>query len=71
MEPPKMEDASCNQQRRETPDERSPPRYKYSLRLATMAAAEKQPKATAQPTKAPITMLQYKECKHQKHIVNI
>lgn len=58
MEPPKMEDAKCNQKRRETPDERRPPRNKYSLRLANMAAAEKQPKTTAQPTKAPSTMLQ-------------
>lgn len=55
-----MEEAKCNQNRMERPDERRPPRYKYSLRLATMAAAEKQPNATAHPTKAPITMLQYK-----------
>lgn len=68
MEAPKMEDAKCNQKRRETPDERRPPRYKYSLRLANMAAAEKQPKTRAQPTKAPSTMLQWKKIIHQKSL---
>lgn len=57
-EPLKIEDANCSQNSIERPEERRPPRYKYSLRLATMAAAEKQPKANAQPTKAPTTMLQ-------------
>lgn len=68
MAPPKMEDAKCNHMRRETPDERRPPRYKYSLRLANMAAAEKQPKTTPQPTKAPSTMLQQKKIMYQKSL---
>lgn len=57
MEPPKIADAKCNQKSMASPDESRPPRYKNSLRLATIAAAEKQPKATPQPTKAPTRML--------------
>lgn len=58
MEPPKIEAAKCSHKRMERPEESRPPRYKNSRRLAIMAAAEKQPKATAQPTKALTTMLQ-------------
>nr|GMC80921.1 40S ribosomal protein S14 [Ipomoea batatas]GMC80922.1 40S ribosomal protein S14 [Ipomoea batatas]GMC85253.1 40S ribosomal protein S14 [Ipomoea batatas] len=61
IEPPKMEDANCNQNSRERPDESRPPRYRYSLRLATMAAAEKQPNTKAQPTNAPTRMLKQEE----------
>lgn len=60
MEPPKIEDANCNQSRMDRPEESRPPRYKYSLRLATIAAPEKQPKAREQPTKALTKMLQMK-----------
>ncbi|GER50594.1 transmembrane protein 252 [Striga asiatica] len=58
IEPPKIEDAKCNHRRMERPEESRPPRYRNSLRLATMAAAEKEAKAKAQPTKAPTRMLQ-------------
>lgn len=49
---PKMEVANCSQRRMERPDESRPPRYRYSLRLAMMAAPEKHPKAIAVPTNA-------------------
>ena len=48
---PKIEAANCSQRRMERPDESRPPRYRYSLRLAMMAAPEKHPKAIAVPTK--------------------
>ena len=48
---PKIEVANCSQRRIERPDESRPPRYRYSLRLAMMAAPEKHPKAIAVPTK--------------------
>ena len=49
---PKIEVANCSQRRIERPDESRPPRYRYSLRLAMMAAPEKHPKAIAVPTNA-------------------
>lgn len=49
---PKIEVANCSQRRMERPDESRPPRYRYSLRLAMMAAPEKHPKAIAVPTNA-------------------
>lgn len=58
VDPPNNEEAKCNQKRMERPEERTPPKYRYSLRLANIAAAEKQPKATAVPTKALTRMLQ-------------
>lgn len=45
-----MEDAKCNQRRMDNPEETKPPRYRYSLRLATKAAPEKHPKAKAVAT---------------------
>ena len=47
-----MEAANCSQRRMERAEESKPPRYRYSLRLAIMAAAEKHPKAIAVPTNA-------------------
>lgn len=51
-EPPKIEDAKCSHNRMLRPEESRPPRYRYSLRLANMAANEKQLNASAVPTKA-------------------
>jgi hypothetical protein len=45
-----MEEAKCNHIRMDNPEETKPPRYKYSLRLATKAAPEKHPKAKAVAT---------------------
>lgn len=50
--PPKMEEAKCTHIRRDNPEESKPPRYRYSLRLATKAAPEKQAKAKEVPTHA-------------------
>lgn len=60
-EPPKKYDAILNQHMMERPEDSKPPRYRYSLRLANMAAAEKQAKASAVPTNAPTRMLQYQK----------
>ena len=51
-EPPKREEAKFNQKRMERPEDRTAPKYRYSLRLAIMAAIEKHPNAIAHPTKA-------------------
>jgi len=52
VEPPKMEEAKCNQRRMDNPEETKPPRYRYSLRLATKAAPEKHAKAKDVATNA-------------------
>jgi hypothetical protein len=56
VEWPKMDVANCSQSRIDRPEESRPPRYMYSLRLAMMAAQEKQPKAMAVPTN-PVTRM--------------
>lgn len=64
-EPPKIAEAKCSHNRMLRPEESKPPRYRYSLRRANMAAREKQPKATAVPTKALTKILEVdnKSCK--------
>lgn len=57
VDPPNIEEAKFNQKRMERQEERTPPKYRNSLRLANIAATEKQPKATAVPTKALTRML--------------
>lgn len=52
VEPPKMEEAKCNQRRMDNPEETKPPRYRYSLRLETKAAPEKHAKAKEVATNA-------------------
>lgn len=47
-----MEEAKCNQRRMDNPEESKPPRYRYSLRLATKAAPEKHAKAKDVATNA-------------------
>lgn len=56
-DPPKIAEANCNHMSMESPEDSKPPRYRYSLLLANMAAPEKQAKATADPTNALIRML--------------
>lgn len=56
---PKTEAAKLSHTRIERPEDSRPPKYKKSLRLATVAAAEKHPKARAVPPKADTSMLQY------------
>lgn len=58
VEPPNMEDASCSHRRMDRPEPSRPPRKRNWRRLATNAAAEKQPKARAVPTKAVTRILQ-------------
>jgi len=47
-----MDEAKCNQRRMDNPEETKPPRYRYSLRLATKAAPEKHAKAKDVATNA-------------------
>jgi hypothetical protein len=63
---PKIEVANCSQRRMERPDESRPPRYRYSLRLAMMAAPEKHAKATAVPTNAVTRILVHEMQFHQQ-----
>lgn len=56
-----MEEAKCNQRRMDNPEETKPPRYRYSLRLATKAAPEKHAKAKDVPTNALKIRLQQKK----------
>ena len=51
-EPPKREEAMFNQKRMERPEDIIAPKYRYSHRLAIMAAVVKHPNAVAHPTKA-------------------
>lgn len=56
-DPPKMEEAKCNQKSMERPDKSSPLRYRYCLRFTRVAAAEKHPNAMAVPTNALMRIL--------------
>ncbi|MFS7924295.1 hypothetical protein Hanom_Chr03g00270911 [Helianthus anomalus] len=65
-EPPKIDEAKCNQKSIETPDDKRPPRYRYSLRLANMAAPEKQANAIAVPMNALTKMLRNQQSSIQR-----
>jgi hypothetical protein len=58
-ERPKIREENCRRSIRLTTDDRMPPRNKYSLRLATKAAPEKQANTATDPRKAITTILQH------------
>ena len=69
VEPPKIAEAKCSHRRTLRPEDSKPPRQRYSLRLANIAAAEKQPNASAVPTKAVTKILEETKNFMRQHVL--
>ena len=65
VEPPKIAEAKCSYRKMLRPEESKKPSYRYSLRPASVAAAEKEPNATEVPTKAVTKILEGRDKRFQ------